>query len=155
MAQKFGNGRWVCEGFLDNREQGIVVGRAVFAAVGSVDFYLVGNCRGEIAGKLIRFCNSRYQDEDLAAQVLVDFESPQIGDVSLISFDPHPNLVPHPYIEWFSLNKQHYRIELAPEDASIVPDDEIGVYDVISREIRGRLSSLYAVRPSNTESDWI
>ena len=34
MAQKFGNGRWVHEGFLDNRVEGLVVGRIVFAAIG-------------------------------------------------------------------------------------------------------------------------
>ena len=36
MAQKFGNGRWVREGFLDNRSPGTVVGRVVFAAVANV-----------------------------------------------------------------------------------------------------------------------
>lgn len=40
MAQKFGNGRWVQEGFLDNRVDGTIVGRIVFAVVGSVDVYL-------------------------------------------------------------------------------------------------------------------
>ena len=84
MAQKFGNGRWVCDGFLDNRIDGTVVGRMTFAAVGLVDFYLLGNFKGEIAGKVIQFRNSRFADEDLAGQVLGDFEVPQIGDVSLI-----------------------------------------------------------------------
>ena len=37
---------------------------------------------------MIRFKNSRFADEDLAAQVLGDVEIPQVGDASLISFDP-------------------------------------------------------------------
>ena len=50
MAQKFGNSRWVQEGFLDNREDGTVVGRITFAVLGPVEFYLAGelpwrNCR--------------------------------------------------------------------------------------------------------------
>ena len=51
---------------------------------------------------------------------LAEFEIPQVGKVSLISFDPHPLVSPHPYIEWFSVNQQHYRIELAAEDARIL-----------------------------------
>ena len=39
MAQKFGNSRWVQEGFLDNREDGTVVGRITFAVLGPVEFY--------------------------------------------------------------------------------------------------------------------
>ena len=58
MAQKFGNSRWVQEGFLDNRQDGTVVGRVTFAVLGPVDFYLVGNSRGEVSGKVIRFRNS-------------------------------------------------------------------------------------------------
>jgi len=143
VAQKFGNGRWVQEGFLDNREEGTVVGRMTFAVLGPVEFYLVGNCRGEIAGTMIRFTNSRFADEDLAGHVLSEVEIPQIGDVSLISFDPHPNLVPHPYIEWFSIRKQHYRIELASEDAWIVTAEEAATLDPISRDIRARLASRY------------
>ena len=48
MAQKFGNGRWVREGFLDNRVGGTVVGQIVFAAIGPVDLYLVGNFKSDI-----------------------------------------------------------------------------------------------------------
>jgi hypothetical protein len=112
MAQKFGNSRWVKEGFLDNRVPGTVVGRIEFAAVGPVEVFLRGDFKGEIAGQVIQFRNSRYEDEDLAGQVIGDMENPQIGTVNLMSFDPHPNLAPHPYIEWFSLRKNHYRIEL-------------------------------------------
>ena len=70
MAQKFGNSRWVHEGFLDNRQTGTVIGRVTFAWLGPVDFYLVGNARGEAAGHVIRFRNSRFADEDLAGQAL-------------------------------------------------------------------------------------
>jgi len=156
VAQKFGNSRWVQEGFLDNREDGTVVGRITFAVLGPVEFYLAGNCRGEIAGRVIRFKNSRFADEDLAAQVLGDVEIPQVGDASLISFDPHPHLVPHPYIEWFSMKKNHYRIELAPEDAWIASDAEIAEIDSVSSEIRGRLRALYGRKPASAEeSEWV
>lgn len=144
------------EGFLDNREDGTVVGRITFAVLGPVEFYLAGNCRGEIAGRVIRFKNSRFADEDLAAQVLGDVEIPQVGDASLISFDPHPHLVPHPYIEWFSMKKNHYRIELAPEDAWIASDAEIAEIDSVSSEIRERLRALYGRKPASAEeSEWV
>ena len=55
MAQKFGNGRWVEEGFLDNRIPGTVVGRVSFAGIGRVEVFLAGDFRGEIAGQAIRF----------------------------------------------------------------------------------------------------
>jgi len=146
----------VQEGFLDNREDGTVVGRITFAVLGPVEFYLAGNCRGEIAGRVIRFKNSRFADEDLAAQVLGDVEIPQIGDASLISFDPHPHLVPHPYIEWFSLKKNHYRIELMPEDAWIATEAEVAEITPVSREIRDRLRSLYGRKSvAADESEWV
>jgi hypothetical protein len=142
MAEKFGNGRWVKEGFLDNRQAGSVVGRITLAAVGPVDLYLQGDFKGEIAGKAIRFQNPRFVEEDLAGQVLADFENPQVGEVSLISFDPHPMLSPHPYIEWFSVRKNHYRIELAPEDARILDEREAAALDESGRAIRAALSPL-------------
>ncbi|HET9960998.1 MAG TPA: hypothetical protein VFQ34_01565 [Nitrospiraceae bacterium] len=156
MAQKFGNGRWVKDGFLDNRQEGSIVGRMTLAVLGTIEVYLVGNCRGEIAGQLICFRNSRFADEDLAGQVLGDLEIPQIGDAGLISFDPHPHLVPHPYIEWFSLRKNHYRLELAPEDAWIASVAEAAAIDTISRDIRARLAPLYAAKPITREdTDWV
>lgn len=158
MAQKFGNGRWVWEGFLDNRIEGAVVGRVALAGVGPVEFYLSGDFKGEIAGRLIRFRNSRFEEDDLAAHVLADFESPQIGEVSLISFDPHPNLTPHPYIEWFSTRHNHYRIELAPGDAWIAGPDDLRELETESRAIRERLAGM-AGPPGETrrptESDWV
>ncbi len=141
MAQKFGNSRWVKEGFLDNRQAGSVVGRITFAVLGPVDIYLKGDCKGEIAGKAIRFLNKTFLDEDLAGQVLGDFEVPQVGEVSLISFDPHPMLSPHPYFEWFSLRKNHYRIELAPGDATILTETEAAELDRDSQAIRNALAS--------------
>lgn len=142
MAQKFGNGRWVSEGFLDNRVDGTVVGRIVFAAIGPVDLYLKGNFKADIAGKLIRFRNSRFEDDDMAAQVIGDMENPQIGTVNLISFDPHPNLEPHPYVEWFSVGSNHYRFELNAGEAWIVPDSERAAIDQQSKEIREALAGL-------------
>jgi len=155
LAQKFGNSRWVKEGFLDNRVPGCVVGRITFAGLGPVDMYLKGDCKGEIAGQAIRFQNPRFTDEDLAAQVLGDFEVPQVGEVSLISFDPHPLLSPHPYIEWFSVRRNHYRIELAPGDARILSDGEAAELNTDSQRIRETLAS--QVRPTRRreDSDWV
>lgn len=155
MAQKFGNGRWVQEGFLDNRVEGTVVGTITFAAIGPVDVYLRGNFKGEIAGTLIQFRNSRFEDEDLAGQVIGDMENPQLGDVNLMSFDPHPNLTPHPYIEWFSIRKNHYRIELDPADAWIVTDERLTALDCQSRRIRQSLAEQAAAKPVREESEWV
>lgn len=155
MAQKFGNFRWVKEGFLDNREAGSVVGRMAFAVLGDVDVYLKGDFRGEIAGKAIRFRNSTFEDDDMAGQVLGDLEVPQVGEVSLISFDPHPNLTPHPYIEWFSNRKNHYRIELAPEDAWILSDEEASGLDRDSAAIRRALSAQVRSTRDREESDLV
>ena len=156
MAQKFGNGRWVGEGFLDNRVEGTVVGRIVFAAIGPVDLCLKGNFKADIAGQVIQFRNGRFEDDDMAAQVIGDLENPQIGTVNLISFDPHPNLVPHPYVEWFSAGNVHYRFELNSGDAWIVPDGERALIDHESRRIRetcaGRLPER---RRSEEDSDWV
>ena len=65
-----------------------------------------------------------------------DIENPQIGTVNLISFDPHPNLIPHPYVEWFSTRSNHYRFELEVQDAWIVPSLTCGIIDDQSRQIR-------------------
>ncbi|THI84125.1 MAG: hypothetical protein CAF41_013570 [Nitrospira sp. CG24A] len=155
MAQKFANGRWVQEGFLDNRVDGTIVGRIVFAVVGPVDVYLRGNFKPDIAGQVIQFRNPRFEDEDLAGQVIGDMENPQIGDVNLISFDPHPNLAPHPYIEWFSTKKNHYRIELEPADAWIVPMSEGGEIDRVSRAIREVLAVRATDRPTREPTEWV
>jgi len=141
MAQKFGNGRWVGEGFLDNRVDGLVVGRISFAAIGPVDLCLKGNFKADIAGQVIQFRNGRFEDDDMAAHVIGDMENPQIGTVNLISFDPHPNLVPHPYVEWFSTSNNHYRFELNPNEAWIVPEAERGEIDQESRRIRETLAN--------------
>ena len=158
MAQKFGNGRWVHEGFLDNRVEGTVVGRVVFAAVGPVDFYLRGNFRADIAGEVIQFRNRHFEDAEMAGHVIGDMENPQIGTVNLISFDPHPNLAPHPYVEWFSQSEVHYRFELDPGDAWIVPPAEHEAVDQESQRIREALGSLAGERASpraRDESEWV
>ncbi|HKN85584.1 MAG TPA: hypothetical protein VJV04_01870 [Nitrospiraceae bacterium] len=155
MAQKFGNGRWIKDGVLDNRVPGTVVGRFTLAVLGLVEVCLKGDFKGEIAGKAIRFQNSRFEDDDLAGHALGDFEIPQVGEVSLISFDPHPNLPPHPYIEWFSIRKNHYRIELNPEDASILSDVDAAALDADSTAIREALSSQLRSTRDRNDSDWI
>lgn len=156
MAQKFSSGRWVKEGFLDNRTPGRVVGRITFAAIGPVEFLLRGDFRGEIQGTLIAFSNPSFVDDDLAGQVLVDLENPQTGEVSLMSFDPHPHLPPHPYLEWFSDRDNHYRIELAVGVARIAGADEARALDAELSAIAARLSALPAVPvKSHTDSDWV
>lgn len=155
MAQKFANGRWVQEGFLDNRVEGTIVGRIVFAVIGPVEVYLQGNFKTDIVGQVIQFRNPRFEDEDLAGQMIGDMESPQIGSVNLISFDPHPNLMPHPYIEWFSAKKNHYRIELEPADAWIVPAADMGKIDQVSRTIRQTLARRSNEPPTRERTEWV
>jgi hypothetical protein len=116
---------------------------------------LRGNFKSDIAGTAIRFRNPRFEDDDVAGQVIGDMENPQIGTVNLISFDPHPNLVPHPYIEWFSVRKNHYRIELEPADAWVMSDAEVASIDAESRRIRETLASGKPASPSHEESDWV
>lgn len=154
MSQKFGNSRWVREGFLDNRVEGTVVGRIHFAVIGAVDVYLRGNFKSDIAGQAIGFRNPRFEDDDLAGQVIGDMENPQVGTVNLISFDPHPNLTPHPYIEWFSTRKNHYRIELEPADAWVMSESEVAGIDPESRRIRETLTPRESASHAREESDW-
>ena len=77
----------------------------------------------------------------MAADRLAEFEIPQIGRVSLISFDPHPLLEPHPYIEWFSRDEQHYRIELLADEAWILSDEEALQFDEVSSKILSTLKT--------------
>ena len=156
MAQKFGNGRWVKEGFLDNRAPGRVVGRIAFAAIGPVEFLLRGDFKGEIQGKLITFSNPSFEDDDIAGHALGDMENPQTGEVSLMSFDPHPHLTPHPYLEWFSDRQNHYRIELAAGAARIADDNEARALDAAIIAIAERLAALpVAPAKSRADSDWV
>src|SRR5881296_1523583 len=120
----------------------------------ALDVYLQGDFKGEIAGKAIRFRNSGFVDEDLAGQVLGDFEVPQVGEVSLISFDPHPLLAPHPYIEWFSIRKNHYRTELAPADAWILTGAEAAALDSESGAIRNALGAQVRSTRERAGPDW-
>jgi hypothetical protein len=73
---------------------------------------------------------------------LEDFAIPQVGKVSLISFDPHPLLEPHPYFEWFSLDQQHYRIQLEPADAWVMTDAQRDVVNELSQRIHQELAPL-------------
>jgi hypothetical protein len=139
MAEKFANSRWVQEGYLDNRSPGIVVGTMTFAGLGPVDFCLQGDFRDEIAGQAIRFRNPKFLDDSRALDALFDFQIPQVGKVSLISFDPHPLLTPHPYFEWFSLDDQHYRLEFDPSDAWIMTEEELAEIESDSLRLRREL----------------
>lgn len=136
MAEKFGGYRWVKEGYLDNRTPGVVVGEMTFASLGQVEFCLNGDFNPDIAGRIFSFKNSQFADDSNAASRLLDLANPQVGTVSSISFDPHPLLAPHPYIEWFSLDGDHYRIELQGGDARLLDPDEAVPYDVQSQKIR-------------------
>lgn len=139
MAQKFGNARWVKEGYFDNRTVDVVVGQINFAALGIVDVCLSGNLTGEVEGKVIQFRNPKFLDDPYAGELLDDFAIPQVGKVSLFSFDPHPLLAPHPYFEWFSLDQQHYRIELGSNDAWVVAESEWELIAEKSQHIREAL----------------
>ncbi len=142
MAQKFGNARWVKEGYLDNRTAGEVVGQITFASLGTVDFCLAGDFSGEIAGKVVGFHNPQFIDDSRAGESLEDFAIPQVGKVSLISFDPHPLLEPHPYFEWFSLDQQHFRFELDPANAWMMDATQLQAVDHLSQRIHRELSSV-------------
>ncbi|HEY6084970.1 MAG TPA: hypothetical protein VIU63_06215 [Nitrospira sp.] len=155
MAQKFANGRWVEEGFLDNRINGLVVGRITFAAIGPVDLYLKGDFKSDIAGQVIQFRNSRFEEDEVAGQVIGDMQNPQIGTVNLISFDPHPNLAPHPYVEWFSTRSDHYRFELDPGEAWIVPESERNAIDQESKRIRELPINQVGESATTEDSEWV
>lgn len=155
MAEKFGNFRWVKGGYLDNRFAGLVVGRVTFTVIGAVNFCLRGDFKDDIAGKIFLFQNSQYLDDELAADRLADLSIPQLGTVSLISFDPHPLLSPHPYIEWFSEDDVHYRIELAPQDAWVLEGQEAGQFDGESHSLRVALApKLESPRTRLSGDEW-
>jgi hypothetical protein len=89
---------------------------------------------------------------------LGDLEVPQLGTVSLISFDPHPLLSPHPYIEWFSERDNHYRIELEAGDAWVATEGEEQELNAESAAIRADLEGRVQVRPrpkADSGSDWV
>lgn len=92
----------------------------------------------------------------MAGHVIGEMANPQIGTVNLISLDPHPNLEPHPYVEWFTLNKDHYRFQLTAGDAWVLTAEERQAIDGESRRIRETLAGQVADRPrSKDESDWV
>ncbi len=157
MAEKFGSYRWVKEGYLDNRMPGVVVGAMTFASLGPIEFYLNGDFKPDIAGRIFTFKNSQFSDDPNAASRLLDLANPQIGTVSSISFDPHPLLAPHPYIEWFSLAGDHYRIELPDGDAWLLEPAEASSYEEQSRRIREAYAG-QSMRPSeetrSTDQEW-
>ena len=64
-------------------------------------------------------------------------------------------LSPHPYIEWFSVNKNHYRIELVPDDAWILTDVEGAELDEDSEAIRQALSSQVRPTRDREDSEWV
>ncbi len=152
MAEKFGGYRWVKEGYLDNRIQGVVVGEMTFASIGPIEFYLNGDFNSDIAGLIFSFKNSQFVDNSNASSRLLDLANPLTGTVSLISFDPHPLLAPHPYIEWFSLNGDHYRIELQGNDARLLDPAEASSYDEQSRKIRKTCAGRSVMPPAETPS---
>ena len=157
MAEKFGGYRWVKEGYLDNRIRGIVVGEMTFASVGPIKFYLNGDFKSDIAGRIFSFHNSQFVDDLQAASRLIELSNPQIGTVSSISFDPHPLLAPHPYIEWFSQGGDHYRIELQEGEARLLDADEASCYEGRSRQIRQAYAGQSAQPPAETrpaDQEW-
>ena len=85
MAEKFGNFRWVKDGYLDNRSAGLVVGRMTFAVIGTVSFCLRGDFKNDIAVKAFSFRNSQYLDDELAGDRLADLAVPQLGVTGCLS----------------------------------------------------------------------
>ncbi|MDA0739169.1 MAG: hypothetical protein O2999_10260 [Nitrospirae bacterium] len=157
MAEKFGGSRWFKEGYLDNRTAGLVVGRLTFAAIGSVDVCLKGDFKPDIIGRVISLANSQFSDDAVAGHRLGDFADPQLGAVSLISFDPHPLLDPHPYLEWFSLDQDHYRIELTEGDAWIVQSEHTQEFDENSQRLRDQFAAQLEAPPTestSSEQEW-
>ena len=152
MAEKFGGYRWVKEGYLDNRTRGVVVGEMTFASLGPIEFYLNGDFKPDIAGLIFSFKNPQFADDPNAGSRLLDLANPQIGTVSSISFDPHPLLAPHPYIEWFSLGGDHYRIELQEGDARLLDPAEASCHDEQSKQIREANAGRSVKPPAETES---
>ena len=150
MAEKFGGYRWVKDGYLDNRTRGVVVGEMTFASLGPVEFCLNGDFKPDIAGRIFCFKNTQFVDDPNAASRLLDLANPQIGTVSSISFDPHPLLAPHPYIEWFSLNGEHYRLELQEGDARLLDPAEASRYEEQSKKIREACAGRAVEPPAET-----
>ncbi len=126
------------------------MGTMIFAAIGPVDFYLTGDFKPDIAGRIFSFVNSQFSD-DPAASRLMDLGLFQTGAVSSISFDPHPLLEPHPYIEWFARNGDHYRIELREGDARLLDPAEASRYAEASAKIRDAYAALDVQPPATPE----
>jgi hypothetical protein len=97
---------------------------------------LRGDFKDDIKGEVILFENSNFEDDDRAALGLADLDSVLRGAVHLISLDPHPLLEPHPYIEWFSAEGTHYRIELQDGDARIASQQETSALFEESKKLR-------------------
>ena len=133
------------------------MGHVIFAAVGRIEFYLKGDFQSDIAGQIFSFCNPQFSDDPNAASHVMDLENPQLGTVSSISFDPHPLLAPHPYIEWFSFKGEHYRIELKDGDARLLDSEEASLYEADSRRMReayaGRIIHL-SPEPDESDQEW-
>jgi len=73
-----------------------------------------------------------------------------------MSFDPHPHLPPHPYLEWFSDRDNHYRIELAAGAARIAGADEARALEADLAAIVQRLAALPAAPvKTRADSDWV
>jgi hypothetical protein len=64
-------------------------------------------------------------------------------------------LAPHPYIEWFSVRKNHYRIELSAGDAWVLEGPEAGAVDEESRRIRESLRSRAQSTRDRRDSEWL
>ena len=54
------------------------------------------------------------------------------------------------------MRKNHYRIELVPEDAWIATEEELVAIDPVSLEIRDRLAPQYGRKAASAdESEWV
>lgn len=64
-------------------------------------------------------------------------------------------LSPHPYIEWFSVRRNHYRIELPAGDAWILSESEAAELDPTSETIREALSARIRPTRDRVDPDWV
>ena len=135
---KFGNGRWVREGFLDNRIHGPLSDESCSPRLARWICISEGDFKADIAGQVIQFRNSCFEDEELAGQVIGDIESPQIGTVNLISFDPHPISFRIP--TWNGFPRDPITIDLNSNPKTLGCASTDLIIDDQSRQIRATLA---------------
>ena len=119
MAWRFGNYRFVKEGYLDNTSPGRTTGEIEFAHLGKVILQLNGDMQGDLKHVRMHFNNPDYDAKyvfdhgggstSTARKYLTHFSRNQKGEVGDILNDPYL------YLEWCSEDNGRCVIEL-PRD---------------------------------------